>query len=203
MTTTEPPAERAKGRRGRYANGQQRREEFVNQAFDLFANQGFQRLSLRKIAEELGVSHAALSYHFPAKEDLLEAVFDKQTENDLPLLEKALAERGILDLLPELIRQSETTPGLVLLDATMQAESIRPVHPAHRYMKQRINQLNIDVNRELERERDRGRIRPDLDLEIATRQLTAMIRGLQLQWLYDPTIDMEAHVAPFLEYLRS
>ena len=70
-------------------------------------------------------------------------------------------------------------------------------------MKQRINQLNIDVNRELERERDRGRIRPDLDLEIATRQLTAMIRGLQLQWLYDPTIDMEAHVAPFLEYLRS
>ncbi|MFP3381828.1 TetR/AcrR family transcriptional regulator C-terminal domain-containing protein, partial [Bacillus sp. SIMBA_069] len=76
-------------------------------------------------------------------------------------------------------RQSETTPGLVLLDATMQAESIRPEHPAHRYMKQRINQLNIDVNRELERERDRGRIRPDLDLDIATRQLTAMIRGLQ------------------------
>ena len=129
MTTTEPPAERAKGRRGRYANGQQRREEFVNQAFDLFANQGFQRLSLRKIAEELGVSHAALSYHFPAKEDLLEAVFDKQTENDLPLLEKALAERGILDLLPELIRQSETTPGLVLLDATMQAETSAPNTP--------------------------------------------------------------------------
>ena len=188
--------------RGPYANGQQRREEFVSRAFGVFATSGFQRLSLRKIAQELGVSHAALSYHFPSKEDLLQAVFELQSEHDRPLLEKALAERGLLDLLPELVRQNEAIPGLIQLDATMQAEGIRPDHPAHDFTVQRINQLNFDILRELERERDRGRLRPDLNLEITARQLTAMVRGLQMQWLYDPTLDMAAHMTAFLSLLR-
>ncbi|BCW05688.1 TetR/AcrR family transcriptional regulator [Arthrobacter sp. NtRootA1] len=188
--------------RGPYANGQQRRDEFVSRAFEVFATQGFQRLSLRKIAEELGVSHAALSYHFPSKEDLLQAVFERQSEHDRPILEKALAERGLLDLLPELVRENEAIPGLIQLDATMQAEGIRPDHPAHAFTLQRINQFNSDIQRELERERDMGRIRPDLNLEITARQLTAMLRGLQVQWLYDPTIDMAAHVTEFQALLR-
>ena len=190
-------------RRGRYANGQQRREEFIDSAFAVFATHGFQRLSLRKIAEELGVSHAALSYHFASKEDLLQAVFERQEQQDRPLLEQSLIERGLLAVLPELARDNEAIPGLIQLDATMQAEAIRADHPGHNFTRGRINQLNADVRRELERERERGRLRDDLDLDLTARQITAMARGLQVQWLYDPSVDMAAHLTAFLEFLRA
>jgi AcrR family transcriptional regulator len=188
--------------RGRYANGQQRRDEFIDRAFDVFATHGFQRLSLRRIAEELGVSHAALSYHFASKEDLLQAVFERQEERDRPLLEQSLIERGLLSVLPEIARENEAIPGLIQLDATMQAEAIRADHPGHEFTRRRIDQLNSDIRRELERERERGRLREDLDLDVTTRQLTSMARGLQMQWLYDPTVDMAAHLKAFIELLR-
>jgi AcrR family transcriptional regulator len=201
-TATQPAVTARASKRGPYATGQQRREEFVNQAFDLFATQGFQRLSMRKIAESLGVSHAALSYYFPSKEDLLQAVFESQAERDRPLLEKGLAEQGLLQLLPELMRLNRELPGLVQLDATIQAEAIRTDHPAHDYTQQRINDLNTAVRRELEKERDLGRIRADLDLDLTARQITALARGLQMQWLYDPDVDMEAHMEAFIRLLR-
>src|ERR1700759_4485015 len=40
-------------------------------ALELFAEQGYERTSLREIAERLGVSKAALYYHFKSKEDIV------------------------------------------------------------------------------------------------------------------------------------
>jgi len=36
-----------------------------------FADQGYEATSLREIAEDLGVTKAALYYHFPSKVDIL------------------------------------------------------------------------------------------------------------------------------------
>jgi AcrR family transcriptional regulator len=40
-------------------------------ALELFAEQGYERTSLREIAERLGVTKAALYYHFRSKEDIV------------------------------------------------------------------------------------------------------------------------------------
>ena len=40
-------------------------------ALKLFAEQGYERTSLREIAERLGVTKAALYYHFKSKEDIV------------------------------------------------------------------------------------------------------------------------------------
>src|SRR5690348_708428 len=40
-------------------------------ALQLFAEQGYERTSLREIAERLGVTKAALYYHFKSKEDIV------------------------------------------------------------------------------------------------------------------------------------
>jgi AcrR family transcriptional regulator len=45
-------------------------------ALTLFLRQGYQRTSLREIADELAFSKAALYYHYRSKEELLEAVLD-------------------------------------------------------------------------------------------------------------------------------
>lgn len=50
------------------------RERILSVALDLFIEQGFDGTSLRQIAEQLGVTKAALYYHFTSKDDILMAL---------------------------------------------------------------------------------------------------------------------------------
>jgi AcrR family transcriptional regulator len=50
------------------------RERILDIALDLFIEQGFDKTSLRQIAEKLGFSKAALYYHFASKDDILMAL---------------------------------------------------------------------------------------------------------------------------------
>ncbi|WP_367130180.1 MULTISPECIES: TetR/AcrR family transcriptional regulator [Streptomyces] len=50
------------------------RERIQKTALDLFVSRGYEKTSLREIAEELGVTKAALYYHFKTKEDILSAL---------------------------------------------------------------------------------------------------------------------------------
>jgi AcrR family transcriptional regulator len=47
------------------------RERILDVALELFNEQGYDKTSLREIAERLGVTKAALYYHFQNKEDIL------------------------------------------------------------------------------------------------------------------------------------
>ncbi len=62
------------GRLGRPAAVRPRgdtRERIQSVALELFAQQGYEKTSLREIAERLGVTKAALYYHFKSKEDIV------------------------------------------------------------------------------------------------------------------------------------
>lgn len=47
---------------------------------DLFAEQGYDRTSLRQIAERLQITKASLYYHFQSKEEILEAILGEFAE---------------------------------------------------------------------------------------------------------------------------
>ncbi len=47
------------------------RDRILDVALDLFIEKGFDKTSLREIAEQLGFSKAALYYHFASKDDIL------------------------------------------------------------------------------------------------------------------------------------
>src|SRR5687768_6406808 len=47
------------------------RQKALDVALDMFGRKGYEGTSLREIAESLGVSKAALYYHFPSKDALL------------------------------------------------------------------------------------------------------------------------------------
>src|SRR3954447_690903 len=51
------------------------RAEIRQVAMELFTKQGYEATSLREIAERLGVTKAALYYHFPSKEDIVRSLF--------------------------------------------------------------------------------------------------------------------------------
>lgn len=68
---TEPEAD------GESPVARKRRDEIVSAATDIIASEGLHRLSLGRIEERIGMSRGQLTYYFPAKEDILLAVFDR------------------------------------------------------------------------------------------------------------------------------
>jgi AcrR family transcriptional regulator len=68
------PAERPAGSFGAPRTDTRSRVQKV--ALELFAEQGYEKTSLREIAERLGVTKAALYYHFPSKEDIVHSFTD-------------------------------------------------------------------------------------------------------------------------------
>jgi AcrR family transcriptional regulator len=54
-----------------------RREQIVEAAVAVIAQQGLQNLSLSEIEKKAGMSRGQLTYYFPTKEDILLAVFDR------------------------------------------------------------------------------------------------------------------------------
>lgn len=57
-----------------------RREQIIEAATAVIAEQGLQNLSLSEIEKRAGMSRGQLTYYFPAKEDILLAVFDRLLE---------------------------------------------------------------------------------------------------------------------------
>ncbi|KIF76017.1 TetR family transcriptional regulator [Streptomyces sp. 150FB] len=52
------------------------RQRIQDVALELFVDQGYEKTSLREIAERLDVTKAALYYHFKTKEDILISIFE-------------------------------------------------------------------------------------------------------------------------------
>jgi AcrR family transcriptional regulator len=52
------------------------RARILQVALELFTEQGYDKTSLREIAERLGVTKAALYYHFKSKEDIFRAILE-------------------------------------------------------------------------------------------------------------------------------
>jgi len=70
------------------------RERILDVALDLFIEQGYDKTSLRQIAEPLGFTQAAIYYHFAAKEDILVALHLRLHELARPALEQLAAQSG-------------------------------------------------------------------------------------------------------------
>src|SRR6478735_6198571 len=64
MTTTQSPRSDTRAR-------------IIDVALELFAEHGYEKTSLREIADRLGVTKAALYYHFKTKDDIVRGIVEK------------------------------------------------------------------------------------------------------------------------------
>jgi len=70
------------------------KEKIIRTAAKLFSEKGFDKVTVREIAKEVGVSSGALYNHFTSKEDILKALYNLYSEqriNNCPKLEELLA----------------------------------------------------------------------------------------------------------------
>ena len=101
------------------------RERILDAALDLFTAQGFDGTSLRQIAEQVGVTKAALYYHFESKDDILMALHLRLHEFGREALTKMGDEPATLelwgDVLDEIVGQIMAQRKIFLMHERNQA----------------------------------------------------------------------------------
>ena len=188
--SAQPPRERG------YAKGRATRVQIVEAAMVLFGEVGYRSASLREIASRVGISHPGLIHHFPTKEVLLAAVLEHRDEMDDSALSADLASgTGLMDAVVRLVRRNSERPGIVELFTTLAAEATAPDHPAHQYFRERYTTTVALLTRELETLRADGALRPSVEPATAARALTALMDGLQVQWLLERGADDQVDMA--------
>ncbi|MCC0096270.1 TetR/AcrR family transcriptional regulator [Streptomyces flavotricini] len=81
------------------------RQRIQDVALELFAEQGYEKTSLREIAERLEVTKAALYYHFKTKEDIIISVFEDLTRPIDELIDWAERQPRTLEMKREVLRR--------------------------------------------------------------------------------------------------
>ena len=105
------------------------RQEILDSAIEVFAQRGAGRTSLRAIAEEVGVTHAALIHHFGSLERLLVEVYResaRRLEHELPTPD-GVSPVEIMRLSAE---RNRGVPGMVQLYTSLVATALEEGHPA-------------------------------------------------------------------------
>ncbi|NVM99461.1 TetR/AcrR family transcriptional regulator [Arthrobacter sp. SDTb3-6] len=174
--------------RGRYAKGVERREQIIQTATDVFATEGFEGTALRRVAELVGVRESTLFHYFGTKQELLTAVLeerDRRAHRDLG------GEGGdMVSALPAVARRNAAQPGLTTLYAVASATASAPDHASHEYFHNRFKAVVDNAARDIAARQEAGTLRTDLPAVVLARLLVAASDGLQLQWMYDKTLDM-------------
>lgn len=178
------------GRRGAHAKGVARRQEILDRAIEVFRERGADGTSLRRIAEAIGVSHAALLHYFDSREQLLVAVYAHA--------EATRAAAGALDRSPGVERMVDAAianvevPGLVQLYSTLVAAALESSSEVSRdYFSARFERLRAELTTSFRAQQQDGRIRDDVPAEHLAALVIAASDGLQIQWLLNPSVELE------------
>jgi AcrR family transcriptional regulator len=182
------------GARGPYRKGIERRRQIVDAAWRVFALRGYANASLREIATEVGVTPAALTRHFPSKEELLIAVLDRWDEETISLGDDVDQGDGLRWFLsfPQLMRFHVGHPGLIELFLTLCTEASDPEHPARAWVTERYARIVREATSHLRAAEQEGHVLPmtPAQRETEVRVLFAIMDGLELQWISDPELDL-------------
>jgi AcrR family transcriptional regulator len=162
------------------------------------ASQGYHATTLRSIARRIGTTPGLIVHHFASREGLFENLIDRwdEAETSEQLPPDARLEQYLIG-----IGRNVKIPGIIDLYTAFAAEAASPGHPSHDFFKQRFQRVRDEVANDLHLRRQQGRIRQDVDPVPTAEALIAFMDGLQLQWLFDPSIDMVDRLITIIESL--
>ncbi|WP_031165108.1 TetR/AcrR family transcriptional regulator [Streptomyces durhamensis] len=140
------------------------RQRIQDVALELFVEQGYEKTSLREIAERLDVTKAALYYHFKTKEEIIVSLFEDLTKPIEDLIEWGRSQPHTLQTKQDIVRRY--------------SEALAGAEPLFRFMQE--NQATVRELRIGEAFKDRMRglrdilIDPEAELVDQVRSVSAM-----------------------------
>ncbi|MFD3995506.1 TetR/AcrR family transcriptional regulator [Streptomyces sp. NPDC058583] len=182
------------------ARSEERRADILRAALEVIAERGYRGATLGSVAERVGLTQQGLLHYFPTKEALLVAVLEERDRWDTSGGRDREGWR--LDLLESLVEYNAMRPGIVQTFSALLGESVTDEHPAREFFTERYALVRANMAQVLRLEFG-DRLPSGLSPERAAPLLTAVMDGLQYQWLLDPTaVDMPAAFRDFLHLLH-
>ena len=166
-----------------------RRREILDAAVETFGAKGFAGGTLQEIADHVGMTHAGILHHFGSKDQLLLEVLLHRDETDVAHLEGQHIPDG-MPLFRHLVAtafRNAQRPGIVQAYAVLSAESVTDDHPGREFFEKRYRTLRAEVAHAFQVVCDERGIDDPQRVAEASTAILAVMDGLQVQWLLDPT----------------
>ena len=189
--------------RGSYPKGVAKREELVSVALEVVAERGYNGATLREVSEAAGLSKTGVLHHFANKEELFTEVLSRRDELNLHALDADSSPAGatLADTLATGLQRNAMVPGLVQLYSRLSADATDPENPAHSYFEERYVHGRNFIEDVVRQEKEQGLLAPSIDPRMFGVILLALSDGLQMQWMFNPELDMAAHMQHLFDTL--
>lgn len=171
-----------------------RRASILGSAIRLLSLKGYRGFTLQELAKQCGLTNGGVLHYFPSKEDVLAAVLEemerRMTAGIADYVTAALGTAGegprtrevVLQIMRGILLQSCADAEISRLLTVMQIEALDPEHPAH----DRIMESNRSMFERFAKLFESMCDEPDK----VARQALAMMNGLYLLWLEEPSFDL-------------
>jgi len=189
-------------KRGMYAKGTAKKAEILDTALEIVARNGYNRATVKEIADAVGLSQNGLLHYFGSKDALFTEVVQRRGEiddRDFGSASPPSSEAEFVEGISRLVRHNTETPGFTQLYSRLSNDASQSEHAGHHYFEEhyRISrEATAEAFRALQ---SQGSLDSTLDADKLAVLLWAVTDGLQTQWLFDPTMNMPEHVEYFLK----
>src|SRR3954468_7062199 len=182
--------------------GREQRKRILRAALGLFTAHGFRGASLDAVAAEVGISRQGVLHYFPSKTHLLLGVLDLRDEEGIARAEQRV-ETDFANAMIATVAHNQREPDLTRLFTVLAAESVAPEHPGHDRFQERYRTVRAALAHGIEEAQRLGQLEPGIDPVHLATLVTAVMDGLQLQFLLDPeSVDMVEPLTALFALLR-
>ena len=183
------------------------RDKIIEVTFLLSLKNGFDRVSIKDIQKESGLSAGSIYYYFKDKDDILVAMLNKYLMDNIPLFKEAV--RNSSDSLREKLRaafiltttsfnkkeihfSSSTIPEFNHEDYFILLTSVFHQYPEVRVMFQEMQHDLNDFYQELIQEAvEKGEIRDDISIKTMNIFIQSCLKGYITLWLNQSDFSFE------------
>lgn len=183
-----------------------RNTEIAEAAFRVLSRDGVAALSVRRVADEAGIATASLRRAFPTQDELRRFCFERLKEDVSTRLLAVAGDgrdrvlRWMRELLP--IDDRRRTELVVQLQLGRLAITDEGLQRHARDLHDGVHHVCAAAIQELA---EAGELEPDLDMELETERLHALLDGLALHLLWasssDPAVDADRVLSRHLDSL--
>lgn len=186
----------ARGERGPYAKGIAKRAEILDAAVDVIAREGYSAATVKRLGDEVGLSQNGLLRYFGSKDALFVEILRRRDEiaGDAVDFHQAHFADTLVDRLLLAVDEQLTSPGMAQLSLRVTGEATEPDHVGHAMIRQRYASIRAVVRDAIFELQGEGRLALDINAEAVAELIYASWDGLQIQWMYDNTIDVRARM---------
>jgi AcrR family transcriptional regulator len=181
------------------------REKIILTALDLFLQDGYERTSMNRIAQAVGITKPAIYHHFSGKEELFRDVlaffFEEMKQWSMARFKSCKSLHELLHSLFRSLGSFGEVPSDLLLEQTAKPtysmlELILAASKKDPEIQKKIEDVSAQsraaIGNELINAQREGEIREDIDCEALALQIHATIEGVSLIASVDRSIDIDA-----------